>query len=58
VWFSHESAALIWDLAVVNLSPETHLTQLYPQNGRTDRQVTRHCAGLPESDRSVRRGLP
>ena len=58
MWFSHESAALIWGFAVVNLSPQTHLTQLYPQNARTDRQVIRHCATLPEVDRTVHRSLP
>lgn len=58
MWFSHESAALVWDLAVVNLSPQTHLTQLYPQNGETDREVIRHCAALPEVDRTVHRALP
>ena len=58
MWFSHESAALIWDLAVVRLSGRTDLTQLYPQNGRTDRDVRRHCAELPPADRTERGGLP
>ncbi|WP_407345604.1 hypothetical protein [Pengzhenrongella phosphoraccumulans] len=58
MWFSHESAALIWDLAVVRLSGRTDLTQLYPQNGRTDRDVRRHCAALPTADRTRRGGLP
>ncbi|MGV8967429.1 MAG: hypothetical protein ACOH2F_14265 [Cellulomonas sp.] len=58
MWFSHESAALIWDLAVVRLSSRTDLTQLYPQNGRTDPAVRRHCAVLPPADRTERDGLP
>lgn len=58
MWFSHESAALIWDLAVVRLSDRTDLTQLYPQNARTDRDVRRHCAELPVADRCQRGGLP
>jgi predicted transcriptional regulator of viral defense system len=58
MWFSHESAALLWDLAIVYLSPRCHLTQLYTQNGRTDRRVVRPCAELPESDRAELRGVP
>ncbi|WP_448058773.1 hypothetical protein [Cellulomonas hominis] len=57
-WFSHESAALIWDLAVVHLADEVHLTQLFPQNGQTDPLVRRHCAELPPADRQLRGGLP
>ncbi len=57
-WFSHESAALVWDLAVVHLADEVHLTQRFPQNGQTDPLVRRHCAALPPADRQLRGGLP
>jgi hypothetical protein len=56
--FSHESAALLWQLDTVRLSGRTHLIQASRPSSRNDPLVTRHVAVLPHDQRTALGGVP
>lgn len=56
--FSHETAAVLWDLPLWRPPAQVHLRHAARQGARTDPAVTRHH-GLPDDDEVTRRfGLP
>jgi very-short-patch-repair endonuclease len=57
-WFSHQTAALIWGCAVLNVSTLTHVHQQPRPGPRGGDCLVRHHGDLPMSDRAVVSGLP
>ncbi|WP_147572618.1 hypothetical protein [Cellulomonas massiliensis] len=56
--FSHETAALLWELPLWRVPSDVHLRHAVRQGPRTDPSVTRHH-GLPSPSETTRRlGLP
>jgi hypothetical protein len=58
MWFSHESAALIWGCDVVGLTGLVHVTQGTRPRSRRGDPVVRHHGILPDGHRAVAGGLP
>ncbi len=58
LWFSQQSAALIWGLPTLVLPDVTHVIQENRPSGWADASVQRHVMALPQSDRDVCAGLP
>jgi very-short-patch-repair endonuclease len=56
--FSHESAALLWQLDTLRLSGRTHLVQASRPSTRNDPLVARHVGVLPAEECTVVAGLP
>ena len=57
-WFSHESAALVWGLPVLQVPRFTHLRQASRPSGHRDRAVARHAGTVPEQNQAVVDGIP
>lgn len=57
-WFSHESAALLWDCDVVGLSGRAHIIQRTRPRSRGDDTLVRHHGAVPVDQRAEVGGLP
>ncbi|WP_456847536.1 hypothetical protein [Cellulomonas sp. P5_C6] len=57
-WFSHESAALLWDLPLWRSPDQTHVMQRYTTGTGGDPDVAHHPVVPPASHTAVRHGLP
>lgn len=57
-WFSHTTAALLWECDLLHIPPVTHLIQGHRPGSRRDDAVVRHFTELPAAHRSLRAGLP
>lgn len=58
LWFSHESAALVWGCDTVGLSGLVHVTQPSRPRSRGSDPVVRHHGDLPAAHRAVVDGIP
>ncbi|MGV8968431.1 MAG: hypothetical protein ACOH2F_19365 [Cellulomonas sp.] len=58
IWFSHESAALIWGCATWKPPDRTHVIQTVRPHGAGDPGLVRHLMTLPPADRTRWRGVP
>jgi len=57
-WFSHESAALLWGLALPGVPAVCHLRQATRPAAHQDGPVRRHCAPVEPVDQALVNGLP
>ncbi|MEZ0447654.1 hypothetical protein [Cellulomonas sp. ICMP 17802] len=57
-WFSHESAALIWGLALWSSPDTTHLYQPHRAGAHADPLVTHHVGVPADAERCMVSGLP
>ncbi len=58
LWFSHSSAAILYDLPLLHLPRTTHLTQAQRASGRSDPTISRHSRPLPAAETTVVDRLP